>query len=728
MAPHPMSAKSTNMDTKSLKKACLESCRDFYQYLEDSQYIPDDDGQTRIMGVAKTEVVRWKLKDGYILLHTAGKIVSDDSGLGLEINGKTFDHEDVTFNQVDERTQSAVIYPSDRLWNLFLLAEPLKIYVISDMKWLVKLTQSYIESYGDRLALPPCDPHFEPSECMSPMVQQPTDQQQLAVSIVLNSRLSYVWGAPGTGKTQYVLTNAILAYLRRGGKVLVVAPTNNSLEQVLRGLLRSLAQIDPKGKLVDLKHDIFRAGTATAEFVHDYPDICEQSGITRQVRAKEASLQILQQVLFERDCDRLKAEFDEIDSLFGQEYDCADYLAKRRIMEQVMTYLDEIKCIVDQNPRLADVAGNIDEYNIRQAAPAIAAQLYNRPRPAKEIDEYQEQTDEDLSAQTVALKQELVALRTLEPTARAETAHIVAATPQSFMKRFAPPGTEPLEGMTVLPVNHIFIDEAGYCNVIQCLPFFSFGAPVTMLGDHMQLPPVCEASNEMLTASIKSNSYCRYVFMWAQMVLFAEAYLSRDIAEAAAAFLHGEEPQLEITRKVDLTLSHRFGDNLARVLDECVYRNGIRGAGSAALQIECLDCHNTKREANRDNLAEAEAIGIYLKAHPLEPDTFVIVTPYTDQVKLLNRLYTELKENILTVHRSQGREWDTVILSVADDRLQDRPVPLRFTSTVDPESIGRKVINTAVSRAKKRLVLVCDKEFWVEKEGELIGKLAAQAE
>ena len=31
-----------------------------------------------------------------------------------------------------------------------------------------------------------------------------------------------------------------------------------------------------------------------------------------------------------------------------------------------------------------------------------------------------------------------------------------------------------------------------------------------------------------------------------------------------------------------------------------------------------------------------------------------------------------------------------------------------------------QVINTALSRAKRRLVLVCDREFWYGREGELI--------
>ena len=37
-----------------------------------------------------------------------------------------------------------------------------------------------------------------------------------------------------------------------------------------------------------------------------------------------------------------------------------------------------------------------------------------------------------------------------------------------------------------------------------------------------------------------------------------------------------------------------------------------------------------------------------------------------------------------------------------------------------------KVINTAVSRAKRRLVIVCDRTFWGSRKDELIGDLVSE--
>ncbi len=66
-------------------------------------------------------------------------------------------------------------------------------------------------------------------------------------------------------------------------------------------------------------------------------------------------------------------------------------------------------------------------------------------------------------------------------------------------------------------------------------------------------------------------------------------------------------------------------------------------------------------------------------------------------------------DRCIMVHDSQGRECDTVVLSMADNGMASRDVPLKFMSS--GTVIGLKVINTAVSRTKRRLVLVCDREF-----------------
>ena len=50
------------------------------------------------------------------------------------------------------------------------------------------------------------------------------------------------------------------------------------------------------------------------------------------------------------------------------------------------------------------------------------------------------------------------------------------------------------------------------------------------------------------------------------------------------------------------------------------------------------------------------------------PEDFAILTPYSRQIRVLKEKMPQYKDTrILTVHKSQGREWDTVILSVYDN-------------------------------------------------------------
>ena len=86
---------------------------------------------------------------------------------------------------------------------------------------------------------------------------------------------------------------------------------------------------------------------------------------------------------------------------------------------------------------------------------------------------------------------------------------------------------------------------------------------------------------------------------------------------------------------------------------------------------------------------------------------------YRDQVNLVNEVYHE----VCTVHSSQGQEWDVVLFSVCDTEN------MWFVDSHNKMSDGKKVINTAVSRAKKKLIIVCDAMFWKRKKTQLIKRL-----
>lgn len=73
------------------------------------------------------------------------------------------------------------------------------------------------------------------------------------------------------------------------------------------------------------------------------------------------------------------------------------------------------------------------------------------------------------------------------------------------------------------------------------------------------------------------------------------------------------------------------------------------------------------------------------------PEETGIIAPYRNQVEALNREITDI--DAATVHKFQGKEKDNIIISTVDDEISD------FAD--DPY-----LINVAVSRAKKKLMLV----------------------
>ena len=225
----------------------------------------------------------------------------------------------------------------------------------------------------------------------------------------------------------------------------------------------------------------------------------------------------------------------------------------------------------------------------------------------------------------------------------------------------------------------------------------------------MQLPPVCEMNDQSIAANPA-------VSVWAQSALFVEDALSeRDIA---SDYLNHRPASFRQMKKYDLVHTYRFGESLAAVLAKNVYSAQFHGNPESDTEIFCIHASKQYGEKNRANLGEQIAIQRYLETHANE--NIGVITPYRNQREILTKTVKKIglsPETVLTVHGAQGREWDTVLFSVVDTDGK------WFTTTLIPKSNGAQIINTAVSRAKKKLILVCDCEYWSRQSNELIGKL-----
>ncbi len=574
------------------------------------------------------------------------------------------------------------------------------VEVVSDLSFLIRQTRDYFERYGE-VGFPCKEIAIESSDIRFPAGMTPTDGQRKAVDTILRSGFSYVWGAPGTGKTQMVLVTALMAYVRSRRRVAVIAPTNNAVEQVIRGLAAAISSDPAFSRIIDIRKDIARLGIPSKGFLRDFPGMCEHRASESAKADDRRRRDLLSEIL---DCRRMERARGYILECMGrlEEFDpdaasvCAEMAI--RVLEGPSPF--SCLCHALRTLNTGEISRAYREY-------------CSSDHPVMDIGYYDSYSDEEIEAMMAECGS------VPEGSADPLEALIVACTPQTYMSRFRPNGSE--GDKPEFAVEHIFFDEAGYSNCLMSLALLANGVPMTLLGDHKQLPPVCTVDDQELRAYIKRGGFMQYGFLWSQSALFTESIIRGSPRDIKNAFLALDDPLLEYTGRADLVESHRFGGNLAEILDRYVYRNGIRGRGGTPLEIVVIDAKCPPRE-KRVNRPEAEAIGAFLESG--DPGEFCILSPYRTQVDTIRKVLPEYDESIMTVHKSQGREWDTVILSVQDGEGCVREVPLRFTSSEGEPGI--KVVNTAVSRAKKRLVVVCDYDFWHVRTDELIGGLVSE--
>ncbi len=690
------------MDGNEIASIVSSSAGALYDYLTDMQWVDDPP-----KGVSETRVESCDVMDGYAILHLSS-LLSDSSGLMLKVGPRVCTEEEAGFSRYDEVSKTVLVRPGFDV--LDMMAEPdAKISVLTDMRFLVLAVKEFYRTYGSSIRLPDSVPvGVRP---VYPDSGTPTDEQRDAAEGLLSSGLSYVWGAPGTGKTQFVLSSAIRGCLRAGERVAVFAPTNNSVEQVLRGVLASVPPEELGG--------VIRLGIPTRRFFSEHPEMCEDRQVQRLLERTMESLTNLEEARYERICEAARKDLDALKGSGCDAWDLDDLREKR---PELVPSLDSVIAVCGMRAETSALVGK--ECTLSEFLDSVGKALYGRQRPAIHIDEYAMMSDGDIESMIASLKEEEKRLRASTTCERMSSANIVAATPQQFISRFRPRGSEE-DGRMELDVDRIFLDEAGYCGFVQALSLFSNGVPVAMLGDHMQLPPVSELDPEQVRSWASRPCRMEDSFLWTLPALECEKALTTGMEVFRQSYLAEEGPRFDLTARFDLTRTRRFGSNLATVLDRYVYRNGLSGEDGHDIDIACFDAQCTHRE-NRENDAEARMVSELLKAESPDPKDVCVLTPYSVQCSLLRqKVPRRYRDCVMTVHGSQGREWDTVILSVADCGVISRDVPFRFTSSETP--IGLKVINTAVSRAKRRLVMVCDKGFWESRNDELIGGIIKEA-
>ena len=577
----------------------------------------------------------------------------------LRVGGTLYENsEDKTrFRILSHEKKSVTIFPCPELAEHLeqALAEKMPVFLENDLTFLVQRIKKWYEKHGKRVELPRrTGPGAPGLSAENPIAL--SDSQYEASSVAMSSPLSYIWGAPGTGKTKHVLASCVWSLIRAGKKVILCAPTNNALEQSLSGLLLALSsggQYSPGGH-------VLRLGIPGDTFRSAWGEVCEEGAM-----------------------DWWKRELGEKIAWLEYQNRLADQSAAIRAGEG------------------AD--GDVDAFPGKSAEELGAYKKANRLEINRLLQKSRQLTE---SRNIMPLIGEF---------------DLVAATVDTCLYRLAPDGE--------FRAAHVFLDEAGYCSVIKAMALTGYGVPLAMLGDHMQLPPVFE--NEAEVTRLPDAGVTR---LWKISGLYLEAVVTCEDTDGFCAAVP-PRPRFEYTAVAALAETFRFGPALAGVLARRVYGTRFHSASGNDTGIRFIDApkaegdleRNEQGRCRRVSHAEAKRIREMIQANLYHSWMSVgIITPYVNQRTLLaesihrllkkHGMTEDMDDDIVTVHGSQGREWDVVIFSVTDSYRE-----AFLTDSRRPESL--KLLNTAVSRARKLLILVGDVSDWKRRPGQLLSEL-----
>ena len=783
------------MQISKLKELCLEQANFYYDYVKK---FSENNGKS----IDKVVSINYQ-KDSFPKLYEIKleKPIYDFEKTyykNNETNEYYFNKKDILIKEYDEKNRLLYL----QVLNSDIEFEKIKsddFLVVTDLLFLIKNIIEWYEKNSHKLTF---DDKFDLDLKANLEILKDTklnQNQKDAVDSIFENRYSYIWGAPGTGKTKAVLSTALINYIFQNKKVLIVAPTNVALEQILLGVLENTE------KLQISREKVLRIGIPSKDFFDKYSEVCETKGIERVLESLENEINILNRVIKYREGKNISDDLEKIlehflklqenkekiikledekehlqplinllilplkayhfsnnsrmikDAIKKHEKNPCVNFDEKLIEEGRLKEVVNINCVRKELEKIDKKINKINQENFQILTLCKnlikSEKIYNeifKDLNQSNLDEKQVQINEKISQLNLWCKTSLESIKSLVENSNDELInqaldiHHKDFDDEKLKKKLAflidekdlliEQSTKQrvknslVLAMTIdayiqytinenIEVDHIFCDEAGYMSTIKALSLFKFNSPITFLGDHMQLPPVSEIKTYDVTSYKKS-------FLWSQSALFFETlFLKNSIEEIFFEFTNNITPKFEKTSQVNLISTHRFGKNLAQVLNKFVYKFGFKSALNSDTNLFFIDSASNIDEAiERSSLEEVLIIKELVKK--FDGKSFVILTPYKKQVKLLKEhLDRKYFGNIMTIHKSQGSEWENVIFSVVDDSNSGKR-KMFFTDTLNENFKGLNLINTVVSRTKKRLIIVANEEFWIkQKDAQLIGNL-----
>lgn len=600
----------------------------------------------------------------------------------------------------------------------------------------MQLAEKVMHNMGDEVT---------PAEMPGAIAHELNPQQRRAISLALSNEVLYIWGPPGTGKTQ-TLSALCLALFEKNKRILLCSNTNQAVDQVLLKLCKEFKN-NAKGMQALDDGSVVRIGKiAHAELSEDWAPYVTLNGIVERksssLRERKAELEDqLDRInkVFARATEIAKL-FKDLDGLLAKEnhllFDHEGAVkARAEALRDRSNKLEEVKALEAEKIR-HESAGTFKRTFLRKIELIerdirnIRIDLDKLSTKAESAMKMAQEWKQQLDSISEVIKRSQQALASFDRTAIEKQLEEAEEQKRPIFEEITEINKQLDDIMKAIVENAKIIGATVTKAFLSPQYFTNFDVVIVDEASMVLLPALYHAAGLAKSKVVISGDFLQLapIITTNQKAIIDE--IGTDVFHTAKV----DSTKTTIKRRVMLSEQYRMDDRICRLISMLFY-NGLLKTGQRRISIPApprpfegtltiIDTSPIWPFVNRDpfgsrfNLMNALAIRnlcLYLnESGYLKNSSLVgVCTPYAAQAKVMTRIFSEAGLGDLvetgTVHRFQGDEKAVMMLDIPDSVGESRVGV--FLEAESASENGALLFNVAVSRAKSHLIAFANLDY-----------------
>jgi superfamily I DNA and/or RNA helicase len=581
--------------------------------------------------------------------------------------------------------------------------------------------------------------------------------QESAIKLALGSEVSFIWGPPGTGKTE-TIARLIEGFLSKTLSVLLISHTNVATDGALLNVVRHLKDSDDYRDGKFLREGAIQKPELKAYEMVVPAVVLEKKGspIKREIetltkRIDEISLVVSTSETIIKNFQKIEASKREEDNIKGDISSKENgVVSAKLILSNIETQFSDIEDKIQRYQSKGTLGRFFSGLNLEKLIRLKSALLIQKDKEAQKLSAYAQTISiaktklqnfiegrkeleaelhgESLDRHKKVMEQVKKELQNLKEQRNLLITQLeaLANTLMKEAKVIATTLTKSYSSQIILNREYdcVVLDEASMAPLpaLWCAAGLA-KQKVVIVGDFYQLPPI--AKHKVVRRKDKSEEEIRIE------EALVEKWLKKDIFDVSGIFSairSGEKPPwLE-----QLKIQYRMHPDIAGAVNKLVYgtsgkrfeldsgpntyNNGKERLTTLPLENAHIGIYDTSKigslpsrtdSGSYYNLYQAFlAVSLAKQAVENGYNSVGIISPFRPQTNLIQKIVQDenlnLKIEADTVHRFQGGEKQIIIFDTTTAQ------PTKLTDDQREGGDDEKLLNVAFSRAQEKCIVITD--------------------